>query len=275
MANGVSLREFQVDFEGMAVHCYEGGAGFPILLLHGSGAGTSSISNWALVLDDLARHYHVLAADLIGFGLSARKTEPPYFDLAMWVRQAQFLFDRVAKGGAAGIVGHSISGFLALRLAASNDNLVKLAVTGCPGAPLKLSRELDAAWSFPESPQKLREMYACVVADPSNLTDDFYASRLQVLNAGGYPKYFSEMFGGDKQAYLAQLVLTPAELTGIRSQVVFIHGVEDRVVPFAEGTLPLLRSIEAADAVLLGNCGHGPALEQPRKFLNAIHGLFG
>ena len=128
------MREFDVDFEGMSVHCYEGGSGYPILMLHGSGAGTSSSSNWALVLEDLAQHYHVLAADLLGFGLSARKTTGPYFDLDLWQRQAQFLLDRFPRSINVGFIGHSLSAFLGLRLAASNPRLEKLALTGCPGS---------------------------------------------------------------------------------------------------------------------------------------------
>jgi 2-hydroxymuconate-semialdehyde hydrolase len=270
----MALTEYEIAFEGMAVHCYEGGQGYPILLLHGSGAGTSSASNWALVLDELARHYHVFAADLIGFGLSARKSQAPYFDIPLWTRQVQFLFDRCTGGANAGVIAHSLSGFLSLRLAAANANLEKLAVTGCPGAPMKLTRALHTAWSFPGSVQALREMYAYVVADPSGLTDDFYEQRLSVLNAAGYPAYFSAMFAGDKQAYLDQLVLSAEELALIRSQVLFIHGIGDQIVPFAQGTQPLLQSIASADAVLIGRCGHGPALEQPKKFLHAVHGLF-
>jgi 2-hydroxymuconate-semialdehyde hydrolase len=271
----MALTEYDIDFEGMAVHCYEGGQGYPILLLHGSGAGTSSTSNWVLVLDELARHYHVCAADLIGFGLSARKRQGPYFDVPLWTRQARFLFDRFSRGAKAGVIAHSLSGFLALRLAGAKPNLEKLAVTGCPGAPMKLTRALQTAWTFPGSVQALRDMYAYVVADPSGLTEQFYEDRLKALNSADYPAYFSAMFEGDKQVYLDQLVLTAEELRRIRSKVLFIHGVDDQIVPFAQGTQPLLPSITSADAVLIGRCGHGPALEQPTKFLHAVHGLFG
>lgn len=269
------LEEFRIDFEGLPVHCYEAGSGFPILLLHGSGAGTSSTSNWALVMDDLAQRYHVFAADLIGFGRSARKLDGPYFDIELWTRQAQFLLDRFTGNDAAGVIAHSLSGFLALRLAANNSRLVKVAVTGSPGAAFALTRALDAAWSFPNSVQELREMYAYVVADPSALTEDFYASRLELLNTPGFAAYFSAMFAGDKQVYVDQMVLTRSELASIRAHVLFIHGLEDQVVPFTQATLPLMRSIKNADAALFGGCGHSPALEQPRKFLHAISGLFG
>lgn len=269
------FREFQIDFEGLPVHCYEAGSGFPILLLHGSGAGTSSTSNWALVMDDLAQRYHVFAADLIGFGLSARKINAPYFDIELWTRQTQFLLDRFTGSDAAGVIGHSLSGFLALRLAANNIRVVKVAVTGSPGTAFALTQALGAAWSFPNSVQELRDMYTYVVADPSALTDNFYESRLELLNTPGYAAYFSAMFAGDKQVYVDQMVLTRSELASIRAQVLFIHGIEDQVVPFTQATLPLMRLIKNADAALFGGCGHGPALEQPEKFMHAITGLFG
>ncbi len=268
------IREYDLDFEGMTVHCYEGGSGSPILLLHGSGAGTSSSSNWALVLEELAARYHVLAADLIGFGLSARKTVQPYFDLDLWTRQAQFLLDRLASGGAVGYIGHSLSGFLGLRMAARNPNLTKLAVTGCPGSHGELTRALEVAWTFPDSLAKIREMYGYVVADASALTDEFYAQRLSLLQKPGYPEYFTAMFAGDKRQYLRQFAVTREELAGIRAEVLFIHGINDQICP-PEWTLPYVHSIPSADAVLLNRCGHGPALEQPRKFMHEIRGLFG
>ena len=269
------IKQFELDFDGLAVHCYEGGSGFPILMLHGSGAGTSSASNWARVLDELAEHYHVLAADLIGFGRSARKQAPPYFDVALWIRQAQFLFDRISNGADAGFIGHSLSGFLGLRLAAVRPNLVKLLVTGCPGARFKIPPALQIGWTSPRSLEELKRMYESIVADASGLTEEFYRERLATLNDGGYADYFSSMFAGDKQAYLDQLVLTGADLARIQSATLFVHGLNDRMVPFVEATLPMLRFIATADAVLINRCGHGPALEQPAKFLCAAHGLFG
>ncbi len=35
-----------------------------------------------------------------------------------------------------------------------------------------------------------------------------------------------------------------------------------------------MSAVKKADALLLSGCGHGPALEQPRKFMHAVRGLF-
>jgi 2-hydroxymuconate-semialdehyde hydrolase len=113
------------------------------------------------------------------------------------------------------------------------------------------------------------------MADCSKLTAEFYAERLSMLQANEYGSYFSSMFSGEKQRYLDQLVLGSEELSAIDTEVLFVHGIQDQMVPFGEVTLPLVRSIRNADALLLGNCGHGPALEQPAKFLGAVRRLFG
>ena len=78
-------------------------------MLHGSGAGASTPGNWRRVIEPLAQNYRVLAADLIGFGLSGRKKEKPYFDVEMWLRQGQYLLERL-DGPQVGIIGHSLSG---------------------------------------------------------------------------------------------------------------------------------------------------------------------
>ena len=85
----MALTEQDIEFEGNSVHFWEGGSGFPILMLHGSGPGAGTMGNWRFVLEPLAESYHVLATDLIGFGESGRKHEEPYFDIGLWRRQQQ------------------------------------------------------------------------------------------------------------------------------------------------------------------------------------------
>lgn len=113
----MAIKEFDVKFEGTSIHCYEGGKGYPILMIHGSGPGTASASNWARVMEPLSKRYHILAMDMIGFGLSGRKPKEPYFDLDMWTRQGEFMLKRLSPRGPVGIIGHSLGGYLTLRIA--------------------------------------------------------------------------------------------------------------------------------------------------------------
>jgi len=70
----MALNEYQSSFQGIPVSYWRGGAGFPILMLHGSGPGASSLANWRLVLEPLAERYEIFAMDLIGFGKSDKPT---------------------------------------------------------------------------------------------------------------------------------------------------------------------------------------------------------
>src|SRR5579863_9825036 len=113
-----SYRQHALEVAGIEARYIEGGAGFPVLLIHGSGPGASTQGNWRLILEPLAAHVHVHAMDLIGFGQSGRKPAAPYFDLELWLRQCRALI-ALMPGERIGILGHSLSGALALKLAAA------------------------------------------------------------------------------------------------------------------------------------------------------------
>ena len=55
-------------FGKLRVETWEGGSGFPVLMLHGVGPGTSIQGNFGPVLEPLAAHCKLLAMDLVGFG---------------------------------------------------------------------------------------------------------------------------------------------------------------------------------------------------------------
>ena len=45
----------------------------PAILLHGAGPGATAASNWLRCAPDLAKHYYVIAPDLVGFGQTDRQ----------------------------------------------------------------------------------------------------------------------------------------------------------------------------------------------------------
>ena len=100
----MTLKQRDIAFEGTTIHCYEGGRGYPLLMIHGSGPGTASASNWIHTMEPLSRRYRIIAMDLIGYGLSGRNRREPYFDVEMWTRQARHVLDRLSKKGPVGIV---------------------------------------------------------------------------------------------------------------------------------------------------------------------------
>jgi 2-hydroxymuconate-semialdehyde hydrolase len=268
------FRERELVFEGATARYLEGGAGPPVLLLHGVGPGTSCQGNFRLVLAPLAERFHVYAMDLVGFGRSGRKAAPPYFDFDFWCRQAERMLAEMPDGPV-GVVGHSLSGAIALRLGARVKRIGGILTTGSVGTAFKVNRHLERLWTLPRSREELRDVMSVIVHDASSVTDDALDERLAVLQAGDYAAYFEALFGGDKQRLADSWVLSPTELAAIACPVTMIHGRNDLPCPAEETTLRLAASIPQADILLLARCGHGPALEYPQKFMTAVESLFG
>jgi 2-hydroxymuconate-semialdehyde hydrolase len=266
----MALRELDIPFEDTTLHCWEGGSGDPLLLLHGSGAGASIPGNFRRVLEPLSQRYKVLAADLIGFGLSGRKREPPYFDMAMWVREARHLVERL--GGRAGVIGHSLSGAIALKLAAAHRGVTAVLTTGTMGTPVP-SPAGNRLWRYPESREQLRQTTQVTVLDPALVDDAEVDYRWRILTQPGYREYYESMFAGDKQAYIEASALTADELAQIDVPVIMMQGRQDRSFPAENTCLVLGRSLRA-DIWLVERCAHSVALEHPDKFLAAVDLLF-
>ena len=110
------------DIHGYDVHYWEGGEGFPVLMLHGVGPGTSIMGNFEPAIAPLTDRYHLFASDLIGFGGSGRKSDMPLFDIDLWIRQGVALID-LLPDGPCGIAGHSMGGALSMKIAAASDRV--------------------------------------------------------------------------------------------------------------------------------------------------------
>lgn len=127
------LHQGRIKIAGTEVFYAEGGGGFPVLLIHGSGPGASTASNWQPILKPMTDRYHVFVTDLIGFGQSGRKTNEPYFDLELWLEQCRQIINLI-PGQRIGVLGHSLSGALALKLASREKRISAVLTTGTLGS---------------------------------------------------------------------------------------------------------------------------------------------
>lgn len=255
-------------------HMWHGGAGPPILMMHGAGPGTSAAANFGSIRGPMAARYHLYATDMIGFGQSGRKAEAPYFDYPLWLEQMQAVLDQIPDGPV-GLLGHSISATFALRLAARNERVAKLLLS-CPmGRPLAPNPHRDQLWSFPRSREDLRKSLQVLFHDHSAITDELLASRMAVLGEPGYRDYFEKVFGGDTQELVAQTVLSDEELRAVTCPVSIVHGRHDLAFPIEETAYPIAEVITHADVHALARCSHGPAFERSDAFLAIAFDFFG
>lgn len=107
------------------------GEGYPILMLHGGGAGASGLSNYSRNIAALAQHFRVVVADMPGYGQSTKGVErsDPFGDLA---HAMLGLFDAL-QIKSAHVVGNSLGGACALRMALEAPGRVSALVLMGPG----------------------------------------------------------------------------------------------------------------------------------------------
>jgi len=267
------MKDHSFDFKGITVHYVEGGSGMPILMIHGSGPGASTRGNWGKVIEPLAQGHHVFAMDLVGFGRSGRKPAPPYFDFPLWIDQCLEMIGRM-PAGPIGVIGHSISGALALKLAAREPRISHVMTTATVGAVFPMSDETRRTWTFPKNRDELRRAAEGLIHDKSLIDEAYLSGREAVLFSGDYEAYFGKMFEGERLRYIDQALLGAEELAGVKCEVLMVHGRDDKGFPAEPLTLTLSRSMPHADLVLLGRCSHSVAFEHPAKFLALAESFF-
>src|SRR3984885_3692827 len=80
------------DANGIKTNYLEAGSGPDVVLIHGSGPGVTSYANWRVVLPDLAKDFHAVAPDMVGFGFTDRP-EGVDFSVQTWADQTLGLMD--------------------------------------------------------------------------------------------------------------------------------------------------------------------------------------
>jgi 2-hydroxymuconate-semialdehyde hydrolase len=257
-----------VTVDGSLVQVMESGTGPAVLMLHGSGPGTTGRGAWARTAQALGASWHVVAPDQAGFG----RTPLPAGSrggLRVWTEQAAGLMDALGVESYA-VVGHSMGGAVALALAAARPRqvtrVVAVSTMGAPGAPL--SAELDAVWAAPAGPVGARDMLSRLVLDQALVTESAVEARAADMQAGA--SAFASLFPPPRARWAEDLTLSAQTLAEVRAPVLLVHGAADRVTPLETAALPLLEHLADVRLHVLGRCGHVPALEHPYDFRHVL-----
>lgn len=270
MRRGVQQREARL--QGICISYYykgpagDAGAGaIPIVLVHGI---ADNALTWSFIFNSLARGHPVYAIDLPGYGFSSLPHGRNYTTLDE-MRDVLADFLREVIGGPALVVGNSMGGWLAIKLAWAAPELVSGTILmDSGGAPLNGR----ASWEpFGEAigmrdlrsaRLAFRQMFGAVPAPllylgQHSLQDLFQRQVVQ--------EFVSNMVA----AVPEEVLLHPEDLRDIPVPAGLVWGLNDRFLP--EGSLEFFRdNLPDAPKLLLQRCGHLPQRERPRSVLRFI-----
>lgn len=257
------------------LHYHEAGEGPPLLMLHGSGPGVSGWANFRGNLPVFARHFRTLLLDMPGFGTSYSPEQPP--GLAAPGAVLDFL-DGLGLG-AVPIVGNSMGGGVAARVAASHpDRVSRLVTIGGVGVPIfgaVPAEGIKLLVEFVENPTRERLMawMESMVYDPAILTDEFVELRWRSATDPAALEGIRRMYNRQLLDNLRQLTATNpgahAYLGDITCPTLITWGRDDRVTPLDSFLLPM-RFIRKCELHVFYDCGHWAMIERKEEFESVV-----
>lgn len=243
---------------GCNITMMRGGAGRPLLILHGAGG----MGSWAPYMADLATRHDVIVPEHPGFGAS---DTPDWLDTIPDL--ANFYLDFLDQLDLQDVdlVGLSIGGWIAAELAARNSRrLASLTLVAAAGIHVKGVAQIDTFLSNDE--QRIRDMFH----DPKRADEMLqHASRpefedINLKNRTTTAKLIWQPRGYDPHLY--------KWLHRIDVPTLLIWGANDRLFP-KDYALAYQRLIPGSKVEIIADCGHLPQIEQRQAFVSALEGF--
>jgi pimeloyl-ACP methyl ester carboxylesterase len=257
------------------LHYHEAGDGPPLVLLHGSGPGVSGWANYRDNLPSFAPHFRSLVLDLPGFGKSYEPEENPtlHGPEAVIALLDGLGLDRVA------IIGNSLGGGIAARVAASHptrvSRLVTLGGVGVPFFSALPSEGIIRLVEFVEDPtrDRLLEWMRSMVHDPAVLTDEFVEMRWQTATDPAALAGIRRIYNRAMLAGLRDMMLNNTAALGMLRQIqaptLLTWGRDDRVTPL-DGAIAPLRLIPKCELHVFHDCGHWSMIERKDEWESVV-----
>jgi 2-hydroxy-6-oxo-6-(2'-aminophenyl)hexa-2,4-dienoate hydrolase len=263
--NGIDSKT--VDAGGLATHYLEAGRGDPLVLIHGGGAGADSISNWRSTIPAFAKHFRVIAYDMVGFGGTA-KPDPAGFvySQAARVKHLRDFLDAMGIGKAS-FIGNSMGGCTALGLAVESPERVdRLVLMGSAGLTTELHADLMPVIQYDFTREGMVKMIRALTNEDFVPAPELVEYRLRKslepdcrAAYGATMKWIKEQGG---------LFYAPEFIARVRCPTLVVNGKKDKVVPVANA-YRFLELIPNSWGYILPHCGHWAMMERPEDFSRA------
>ena len=266
-----ALEERRLDFHGAGLRYFVGGDGPPLVLVHGLGGAAS---NWVELVPLLSRRFRLLVPDLPGHGgsspLPSAPTLNPFADAVAAVAEREGMLP-------AAVVGHSLGGLVALRLALRRPGSVRALLLAAAAGISSASRvrETFVTLLVLARPARLVAPHRRLIARVSWLRVPVFG-HWEVSDPAALSPHAVEGFlagpalhTGIGDAGRALVLGDPrTELDRVDCPAIVLWGARDHLVPLDDG-IEYARRLKAPLRVI-PDCGHLLIGERPDACADAI-----
>jgi len=257
------MEEQFISADGLKTFYVKAGDGFPVVMFHGAAPGASAQVNWRLNIEPLASAgFTVYAYDQPGYG---RSDNPTDLSIEYRVAHAKAFIDAL-KLDRYHVVGNSVGGYIAARLALEDPRVGKFVTTTSGTLAPKGSAE-SAALGQKHS-EELRE-YVPSLENMRKLTLGTLHRKELVTEELVRARYDMSIGKNQEAAERRRGVKPPRqlfdELRRLEKPALLLWGAQDRGVSVERGLL-LFQLIPNAEFHLFDQCAHWVQWDQAERF---------
>lgn len=248
-----------VQFNGVTQSYREAGKGKTIILLHGISSGSAS---WIKQFEDLADHFHLIAWDAPGYGLSdALDTMQP--NAADYAHRIKGLFEALHLEQAI-VVGHSLGALQAAAFNALYPDCVEALVLANVAQGYKGFDEQKQKDVFEKRPKMLQTLGATGMAQSRGPHLVAHATA-PVMGLIELVMQSISLKGFTQASYLLAYDAIQSYLTHKQKNTHVVMGMSDGITP-AKDIQALAESYELNQCYQIENAGHLSYLDQAELF---------
>jgi pimeloyl-ACP methyl ester carboxylesterase len=274
------LQAIWLNVGGMRIHCLTAGeSGTPVVLLHGAGVDSASLS-WEKVIGPFSTHHRVFAPDLPGYGQSSKPDIP--YTMDFYVSFVEHLLD-ILHLEKVSLVGLSLGGAIALALTLQAPRRVeKLVLVDPYGIQDKVVAHMlsylyvylpfldELSWWLIGRSRSLvrRSLLAGLIYNPARLSDELVD---RVYQAARQPRAGAAYISFQKSEIRWSGLRSnfTARLHEITIPTLLVYGAEDKAVPLAY-VQRAHALIPHSQLYIMQECRHWPQGEKPEEFSRVV-----
>jgi len=257
-----SNREY-IQVNGIKTFFVKAGSGHPLLLIHGASPGASSLVNWKLNIEPLATAgFAVYVYDQPGFGYTEN---PSDHSIEYRVTHAKGLIN-VLDLDRLHVVGNSVGGYIAARLALEDKRVRSLVTTtsgslspqGSAESQSMAKKHSDELREYEPSLENMRKLTLGTIFNKELVTEELVRERYEMSTGKNYEAQLQRR-SAPRQRPIYD------ELSQLSVKTLLLWGNNDRGVSVERG-LELFRRVPNAEFHLFDRCAHWVQWDKASRF---------